>query len=356
MIDTPLSPLPACAILSEKAEANSKEGLHEGSVNGVNRETAGRAGLLMRLIVLCLAGGCTVLLLCSLTGNRSRPEPHAIPLSARIANYDEIVASVRHGLHYHAESITVTFTYGERIQKELTAVAGDWVEAALEETDDPAEGDYIRYQYGGYEIECACRALDGGRYLYTVTIIPRHYTFLEQEEKLNAVVTEIEKAFGFTSSTSEYEKIRTIYDFVCSNIRYDQVHRNNEYAHLRSTCYSALIWHTAACQGYSVTLYRLLRDAGINCRVVTGNARRVDSSEEFHAWNIVELEGKWYNLDATWDAGRENWRFFLRGGAHFTDHTPGKSFISRDFVSRYAISEADWPCPENLPDPGVVFG
>ena len=309
-----------------------------------------RAALFLFLAVVCTVGLVVAFSLAE--GPPSAPAaPAVVPLSARISNYNEVIAAIRHGLRYHAGDITVTFSYGEDIQKELTAVVGDWVEEALEETDDPTEGDYIRYQYDGYEVRFACNHPEGGRYQYTVIIVPRHYTFWEQEEKLAAVLEDIEAGFGFTSATTDYEKIRTIYDWVCSNVKYDQVHKNNNHAHLRSTCYSAVVWRTAACQGYSVTLYRLLREAGINCRILTGMAQRVDSSREFHAWNIVELEGKWYNLDATWDAGQEDWRFFLRGRTGFTGHTPGKPFSDKDFTSQYTISETDWSCPENLSDP-----
>ena len=204
-----------------------------------------RAALFLFLAVVCTVGLVVAFSLAE--DPPSAPAaPAAVPLSARISNYDEVITAIRHGLRYHAGDITVTFSYGEDIQKELTAVVGDWVEEALEETNEPTEGDYIRYQLGGYEIQCACDPLEGERYQYTVTIVPRHYTFWEQEEKLTAALEEIEAGFGFTPATTDYEKIRTIYAWVCSNIKYDQVHKDNDYAHLRSTCYSAVIWRTAA--------------------------------------------------------------------------------------------------------------
>ena len=300
---------------------------------------------------LLLTAACTIGLAISFSLIRQDgTSPNAekeVPLSARISNYDEIIASIRHGLGDHAEYITVAFTCEENIQKELAAAAADWVESALAETGDPTEGDYIRYQSGGYEIACTCDPMDGGRYQCTVKITPDHYLYLAQEEEVTAAIEALEADFGFTQDTSDYEKIRTVYGWLCSHVKYDTVHRRNENAHIRSTAYAAVIWRTAACQGYSVTLYRLLRDAGIGCRVVTGIAQRVDNSVEFHAWNIVEVEGKWYHLDATWDAGRENWEYFLRGKEDFSDHTLGKSFADKDFASRYAISAKDYPCQEN---------
>ena len=100
---------------------------------------------------------------------------------------------------------------------------------------------------------------------------------------------------------------------VPNRVSYDNVHKNNAHAHMRSTSYAAVIWHTATCQGYCVTLYRLRRDAGINTRIVTGIGLGVDNSQEYHAWIIVELNGIYYKLDAIWDAGRETYRYFLKG-------------------------------------------
>ena len=39
-------------------------------------------------------------------------------------------------------------------------------------------------------------------------------------------------------------------------------------------------------------MYRLLNQAGIKCIYVAGPT---------HAWNIVKIAGKYYQVDATWD-------------------------------------------------------
>ena len=109
------------------------------------------------------------------------------------------------------------------------------------------------------------------------------------------------------------QKIRKIYDYLCRNVHYDKVHRKNPYYHRRSTAYGALVQGTATCQGYCTAMYRLLREEGIPCRIVTGTA----GDEELHAWLIAELDGSWYLLDPTWDAGQENYRYCLRGTDDF---------------------------------------
>ena len=115
---------------------------------------------------------------------------------------------------------------------------------------------------------------------------------------------------------------------------------------MKSTAYAALVNHRATCQGYCVLLYRMLRENGVDCRVVTGIGVD-DGGEQLHAWNIVKLDGRWYNLDATWDALSEEWRYFLRGAEGFENHTPGEAFATEQFLNTYPIAENDYAFSEN---------
>ena len=313
------------------------------------KEPNGKRRKLWAAGLLFAAALCAVVFCCALPGDGSSvqktPADSAVdlPLSERITNYEAVIQAIRHGLRNHAQSVTVRFSYSRDILKELSDVVGEWVEEALEETGEPEEGDYIRYQYGGYQIDCSyTRAW--GRYRYTVEIRPEYYMYLVQEEEVTAKLEEIRRGFGFQEDTTEYEKVRAIYDYVCSHVKYDTVHRNHRNSHMKSTSYAALIWNTAACQGYCVTLYRMLRQEGINTRVITGTGYG-EGREEFHAWNIVELDGMYYNLDATWDAGKESYQYFLKGSEQFRDHVPGKAFSSSDFASKYIISPSDYAVP-----------
>lgn len=284
------------------------------------------------IAALLLAAGIAV----SAAGCESAAVSDA-PMSDRITNAADVVSSIRRGLKNHAKSITVTFDYGSDIFGELNGVIDAWVEAALAETDGPAEGDYIRYRYGGYTYESSYTA-ESGRYYYTVKLTPVYYTYRTQEEAVTEKVGELIKGFGFRRSTSDAEKIFAIYDYLCQNVRYDKVHRKNPYSHLKSTAYSALVLNTATCQGYCAALYRLLREAGISCRIVTGSA----GDETLHAWVIAELDGVYYNLDPTWDAGNTEYQYFLVGESGFADHVRSEKFAVPDFAERYPMSEEDY--------------
>ena len=272
-------------------------------------------------------------------GNAKALSTNVIP-SGVIANDDAVIDAVRTGLREHSAKITVRFRSETDVFAKVSEIADMWMEEAQAETEDPGEGDYIRYQNGGYYKNVSQSEVDG-MYLYTVEIIPKYYIYLVQEEEARQKIAEVMESFGFDENTADYEKIKTVYDYICKNVRYDEVHKKNRFYYMRSTAYGALVNKTATCQGYCVTLYRLLREAGINARIITG-----ESSEEekgvLHAWNIAELDGMYYNLDATWDAGKEEYEFFLKGSASFEGHVPDEKFLSEDFMREYPVSAEDY--------------
>lgn len=289
---------------------------------------------LTRILRFIIPVFCVLVLTAGVSGcSRARQNT----LSDRISNNEEIVLAVRKGLREHSRELTVRFSYDRNILDELTALSEEWIEEALTETDDPAEGDYIRYQYGGYKNSCRYEIVDGA-YNYTVTITPTYYCHHSQEIALEEKLKEVMADFHFDDTTTDYEKVSAIYDYVCRNVRYDRWNLRHPGATLRSTAYSALVRHKATCQGYSVLLYRMLREAGLHSRIITGTSKE----DSLHAWNIVELDGKYYNLDATWDAGKEEYDYFLKGTKTFGDHTADEDFRSRAFRKQYSLSKTDY--------------
>lgn len=56
-----------------------------------------------------------------------------------------------------------------------------------------------------------------------------------------------------------------------------------------------LIYGIGLCEGYSKAFMYLCQSVGIECICVAGYAN------EPHMWNMVKLDGEWYNIDVTWD-------------------------------------------------------
>ncbi len=62
----------------------------------------------------------------------------------------------------------------------------------------------------------------------------------------------------------------------------------------------ALVTHEGVCESYSRSMQLILGQLGIPCVLVHGMQTSGDDPEP-HIWNAVQIGGKWYAVDATWD-------------------------------------------------------
>lgn len=111
--------------------------------------------------------------------------------------------------------------------------------------------------------------------------------FQELKEAFEKKAEEI--ADGAANLETDFEKEKYVHDYLIDNIVYDETHYINQNA------YSALIDGRTVCAGYARAFQYILQKLDIPCYYVVGIA------DEDHAWNIVELDGAFYNVDVTWD-------------------------------------------------------
>ncbi|MGN0629625.1 MAG: transglutaminase domain-containing protein [Oscillospiraceae bacterium] len=260
-------------------------------------------------------------------------------------------AVLREGLKQRVETISVYYITDfnicaadqkEEHQKLINAI----FEVALKHTGNPTEGDYLRFQFAGYS-ESTSGYWDPedekGFYYFTFTYTVTYYTNTEQEAQLDREIQTVVSSLDLSAKTS-YEKVCAIYDYICNNIKYDYDNLSDTSYFLKYTAYAALINKTAVCQGYANLFYRMALEAGVDARIVSGI-----SGGGFHAWNIVKLGKKYYNLDSTWDAGRSTYSFFLKCDENFNDHTKNSStdniaidYTSTEFTTAYPMSTTDY--------------
>lgn len=111
--------------------------------------------------------------------------------------------------------------------------------------------------------------------------------------------------------TDEQQRFYSIYRWVTSNISYDvdslREGRVTNEDNLPDTVFKRKL---AVCDGYSKLLTAMTSHAGVDIEYVSGRAvglsgrlRIILAGNEGHAWNIVKLNGYWYPVDSTWDAG-----------------------------------------------------
>lgn len=100
-----------------------------------------------------------------------------------------------------------------------------------------------------------------------------------------------------TKNMSEFDKAKTIHDYIIMNVDYDYANYLNDTIPSQSyKALGALKYKYAVCAGYAKTFQLLCQLAGLECTYVTG-----DTPSGSHAWNQVKIDGKWYNVDTTWD-------------------------------------------------------
>ena len=261
-------------------------------------------------------------------------------LRLSFSNADLVIQEIREALERHDYRIYIRYQASDGYMNDVMPLVNELMTWAVADTDSPTQGDYIRYQMGGYDVNYSRTDLEDGSANYLITITPVYYTKTAQEAAVDQDVEEILQEVDIDCCSSDLEKVEAIYDYVYSHVKYDSIHKSSEY-HLKSTAYAALERGIAGCQGYAVAMYRLLEEAGVDCRVITGMAE-YEGESEFHAWNIVEVDGTYYNLDITWDCRLGEREYFLKGQETFTDHIRDEEFETKDFLTQYPTSEQDF--------------
>jgi len=123
------------------------------------------------------------------------------------------------------------------------------------------------------------------------------------DQETNQIISSI-----ITPNMTPIQKVEAIQDYVCNNTTYDHSLQD-------ISAYTALSDGETVCRGYSMLMYELLNKAGITVHIVEGTLDGVG-----HAWNIVELDGNWYQLDVTNDDANNSLVFFLKSDATLTSY------------------------------------
>lgn len=102
------------------------------------------------------------------------------------------------------------------------------------------------------------------------------------------------------SQANELQKEIAIYDFMVKNIRYglcDADHNVSE--KLSQSAFSTLFERKGVCKGISM-LFKCLADlVGLKVAVIEGEV--YDAQWLLHAWNLINIDGKFFHVDVTQD-------------------------------------------------------
>lgn len=253
------------------------------------------------------------------------------------SDYDSAVSYLRKQMVSRETEITMNFP-ASWFDSHKDGLYWDLLYDAMkcDESSTGQEGDALIYGFGGCQLSYNSKA---GYIQYTML----YHSDAEQEAKLTAAVAEAMTTLQL-NGLSEAKKITKIHDYICNHVDYAY----NSTEEQIYTAYGALCTGKAVCQGYAVLFYRMCKEAGLSVRIISGTGNGGP-----HAWNIVRLGSKYYNVDCTWDGqdvATYN-EFLLKSEADFRDHTreswpvAGSRYLdytSAEFNAQYPMTEKSW--------------
>ena len=247
----------------------------------------------------------------------------------------------------------------ERVQEVAISYSGSfsaldqWIDQAVSEmylhTGVSTEGDYLAFQMAGhtYTYRYSTSSSGGDTCDAEISFAFTYYTTQQQEAAVTSSVNSVMKSLNL-SGKSEYDKIYAIYNYICGHVTYDDANLSNDAYKLKYTAYAALINGTSVCQGYAVLLYRMLLEAGIDCRIISGTGNGGP-----HAWNIARIGSMYYNMDVTWDSNNYGYGYdymwLLKGNNYydFPDHAASSDYLTASFTQKFPLSESNYEAGES---------
>lgn len=201
---------------------------------------------------------------------------------------------------------------------------GDYLFYSIRSMDYPEQGTMFSVPYRGENY-----------FIYVMDL--SYWDDAEQEKKVNDKLDELiwqpAGALYKYHGVAEYEIVKACMTWIRNNVSYIGT---TDYRY--HSAYSALFNKKATCEGYSLLLYRMLREFGISNRILMG----MDANA--HTYNIVEIDGKYYYTDSTSGAT-------LKGSRNFSHAEWQPRFNEEEFTNKVTsrISETDYVyVPKNV--------
>lgn len=131
-----------------------------------------------------------------------------------------------------------------------------------------------------------------GQNIEKLTVAGTYTMSVEDAAKASLIIDAyVDKCLsGYSGSLDEYEKVKYVYEYLITNTEYDLTVQDNQ------NILSITRDGRTVCQGYAKAMQYILNKMGVFCILCEGTVK----GAEAHVWNIVRIDGKYYQVDATW--------------------------------------------------------
>ena len=195
--------------------------------------------------------------------------------------------------------------------------------------------------------------LDGYSYYYSgdqVTGIQLNYSMNKSEYEtayakcLSVIYTLRDACIGMTELEKELYVIR----YISKNCDYN---KETKYC---GTPYGVFGEGQAKCNGISLAMNWAMHEMGIQCTTISG---RPHDQKIGHAWNIIRLDGKYYELDVTGevcaetDQGCTSFCFTNIPGSWCRSEYP----VDEAYLSIRSLPDTEWPGSYHQIENGILF-
>ena len=188
-------------------------------------------------------------------------------------------------------------------------------ELAYESVADPSRGEWTKYTSECESQNYTFTMMATGTYNFRFHVMDtkvgvtylRTNTYIQVSSpnypSVNSIVQNTVTRCNSETNGSDYSKALWLHDWLLEQLDYDNSLK-------WSSAESALTRSSGTCQAYERAYAKLLSAAGIE------NAETRDTYDG-HTWNAMKLDGKWYQVDCTWDDSNENYYNFNRTHLYF---------------------------------------
>ena len=128
-------------------------------------------------------------------------------------------------------------------------------------------------------------------------LVSDYDSWLAIEEKAKEILDEI-----ITDDMTDLEKQIRIAEYIQDFIEYSEEPDEDD-GKTYPIIYHGIIKNDGVCNNYARTANYLMNNAGLEVRICEGSG---------HMWNMIRLDGKWYEFDCTWNDNEiiTDWKWF----------------------------------------------
>lgn len=171
------------------------------------------------------------------------------------------------------------------------------------------------------------------------------------KSRLNVLEAMKEEIARQVEGYDDFEKVRQVHNWLINNVEYDKdLSADEPYSII-----GAMLEGEAVCEGYARSFKYIMDEIGVPCVLVSGTGINSNGETESHAWNYVELNGKCYAIDVTWDDPiivgdgyiRDEVRYanFLRGSDKFFKSHKEDGYLSSNSMKFEFPKIEEEDCP-----------